>query len=125
MERLAASHSFPLCAGIGAARGGRAALLSHSTPLPAHIPRAWRAVCVVTPRARGGPCVWTPTPTHRVERNKRMAPTTTTRHTAGLLAYVRLLARQPAFRTLWLGELLNSAGGWFAYVATLRRVAEL
>lgn len=44
---------------------------------------------------------------------------------SGPLAYARLLRRHAAFRTLWLGELLNSAGGWFAYVATLRRVAEL
>lgn len=73
----------------------------------------------------------------------------------GIAAYVRVLAAHRGFRTLWLGELLNSAGerrerrrgpnysvfspntfpvlssfllslgGWFAYVATLRRVAEL
>jgi MFS family permease len=43
----------------------------------------------------------------------------------GPLAYARVLATHHGFRNLFLGELLNSGGGWFAYVATLRRVADL
>ncbi|KAK9830078.1 hypothetical protein WJX72_009631 [[Myrmecia] bisecta] len=42
-----------------------------------------------------------------------------------LAAYISLLRHNPKFRIVWIGELVNSAGSWFNYVATLTLVERL